>query len=299
MSWVRVDDRAWSHPKLTKVGGNSVKLWLFGLCWCNQHQTDGVIPKHALTLLGGTKKSVTELVSAGLWETTGDGWNVRNYLEFQPSRAQLEEQKARTLERVKRHRNAVTPTKCNGDVTRSVTGGVTGAPTQPNPTQPNPTHRDPPLPPGGGVGPQPTEVGAPKPTTRKTKRPKSETTDQRIKPVADHYANTFREVCHTEPDGKGYGLAGKRIKDLPASVTADALIRAIDVQLRKRYRVQYAPHANRCDLPWIVANVQEITAWANVPERTPARSLATSTADARDPEFEQALNDMWGGAPPE
>lgn len=140
MSWVRVDDKAWSHPKISNLSANGVRLWIFSLCWCNEHETDGVIPSTTLRLLKGTKRSAEELVSAGLWEATEKGWEIHDFLQFQPSRAQKNEQRAKTADRVKRFRNAVTPPNKSARVTpekRSSNDAPVPGPTRPVPIEMN------------------------------------------------------------------------------------------------------------------------------------------------------------------
>jgi hypothetical protein len=133
MSWVRIDDKAWSHPKLAGLSGNAVRLWLFALCWCNQQESDGHVPATMLRVLGASPKVAAELVAAGLWEVVEDGWQFHDYLNYQPSREQLASQRNATKERVtkyrERSRNGVTPTIGNAP--------VTPPPPQPNPTQPD------------------------------------------------------------------------------------------------------------------------------------------------------------------
>src|SRR5690606_38006641 len=89
MSWIRIDDKAWSHPKIAGLSGNAVRLWLFGLCWCNAHQTDGAIPTVTLRILGGSARDAKELVAAGLWVPTDSGWSVHDYLAHQSSAEQI------------------------------------------------------------------------------------------------------------------------------------------------------------------------------------------------------------------
>lgn len=89
MSWVRVDDKAWAHPKFAQLSAGAVKLWLFALCWCNQYETDGAIPGAALKTLGGSKAHAAELVEVGLWDSVERGFEVRGFLEYQPSSAEI------------------------------------------------------------------------------------------------------------------------------------------------------------------------------------------------------------------
>lgn len=117
MSWVKVDDKAWSHPKFTDLSGNAVRLWLFALCWCNQQETDGNIPRGALRVLGGSPKDARALVAAGLWVETDSGWVVHDFLTYQPSKAQRNAQREMVRERVARHRNGARNRGSGRDVT--------------------------------------------------------------------------------------------------------------------------------------------------------------------------------------
>lgn len=151
MSWVKLDDKLWSHPKIAALEARALKLWLFGLCWCNQQETDGVIPRAMLAQLGGTPKLAGELVKVGLWHATPTGWEVHDYLVYQPSKARLEAERGRIKERVARHRQGPTSAACNG-VTATVTNAdVTGAVSdlkrrpRPDPIPIRSDHPDPPI----------------------------------------------------------------------------------------------------------------------------------------------------------
>lgn len=121
MSWVKVDDKAWSHPKFAGLSGNAVRLWLFALCWCNQQETDGKIPRGVLRVLGGTQRDTKELVAAGLWIATDEGWEVHDFLVYQPSKAKRDAERAKIRARVERHRTGVTKGGSNARGTDDVT----------------------------------------------------------------------------------------------------------------------------------------------------------------------------------
>jgi hypothetical protein len=139
VSWVRIDDKAWSHPKFASLPAGAVRLWMFALCWCNQQESDGFVPRSMLRVLRGTTSDASALVASCLWVESEDGWRFHDYLQYQPSRDQLTAQRTSTKERVtrfrERSRNAVTPpvTPTGNAVTNAP---VTLPPTQPNPTQP-------------------------------------------------------------------------------------------------------------------------------------------------------------------
>ena len=79
------------------------------------------------------RKHVDALVGAGLWEAVDGGWKIHDYLDYNPSHAQQEADRAASRKRQamfrERRRNGVT----NGDVTRESQHPV---PTRPDPSRP-------------------------------------------------------------------------------------------------------------------------------------------------------------------
>ena len=149
MSWVKVDDKAWAHPKLASLSAAAVRLWLFTLCWCNQQETDGQVPRRILSVLGGSKKAAAELVASGLWERTDNGWLVHDFLKYQPSRAQRDSQREALRERVSRHRKR----EGNGVTSPLLTDRKRESNTAPVPSRPDPEERSP-LPPANDPPPR-------------------------------------------------------------------------------------------------------------------------------------------------
>lgn len=137
MSWVRIDDKTWCHDKFADLSGNAVRLWMFALCWCNQHEKDGEVPKSMLRKFSASNKDASELVVAGLWEPTEKGWLFHDYLKYQPSKAQLDAQRTQTRERVSAHRER----SRNGVTQAHVTPPVTQVYNCPDPN-PIPTRTD-------------------------------------------------------------------------------------------------------------------------------------------------------------
>jgi hypothetical protein len=110
MGWVRVSDDFYDHERFADVGPLGMSVWLVGLAYCNRNLTDGRIPRAAAYRLlhfggigilegnyGGHDASIqdgiAELVEAGLWIEDRRGYNVRDYLDYQPSRDQVEEKR--------------------------------------------------------------------------------------------------------------------------------------------------------------------------------------------------------------
>ncbi|WP_432160745.1 hypothetical protein [Streptomyces sp. NRRL F-5630] len=132
MSWFAVDDSAHSHPKVVAAGNAALGLWLRCGTYAAQHLTDGIVPG-AVARMYGSKTQITKLVAADLWHERGhtcthpkcvqpgpDEYAIHDYLEYNPSRAQVQGRKEREAEKKRRQRAG-----SGGD------GGGGGAPRQP------------------------------------------------------------------------------------------------------------------------------------------------------------------------
>lgn len=106
MSWIRIDDNAPYHPKQLSAGPAACWLWVCGLAYCQRTKTDGHIPTAALALLGvgNWKKLAGFLVSAGLWHKTDTGYQVHDYLTWNSSREERDEQAETNKERLRKWR---------------------------------------------------------------------------------------------------------------------------------------------------------------------------------------------------
>lgn len=98
MTWVRIDEGFSEHPKVLAAGADAAWLFVAGLCYCNRNRTNGFIPVAALSRLSVSRKAAglaATLVDVNLWETAAGGWDVHDYLHYQPSRADVGEADAR------------------------------------------------------------------------------------------------------------------------------------------------------------------------------------------------------------
>lgn len=93
MTWAKLDDQFPTHPKVMRAGPEAAWLFVAGLCYCARHLTDGLLPKCAVVTLVSVRnvqRLVAKLVDVGLWEDVGDDYLVHDYLEYNPSRADVE-----------------------------------------------------------------------------------------------------------------------------------------------------------------------------------------------------------------
>lgn len=115
MPWVRLDEDFASHPKVLDAGPLGMALQVAALCYANRHLTDGRIPRAAarslldfegIAVVDGMSGDDVDaghviglLVDAGLWHEPGHdcevcpeverGYVIHDYLEQQPSRAEV------------------------------------------------------------------------------------------------------------------------------------------------------------------------------------------------------------------
>ena len=91
MTWVRLDDHFADHPKILGLSDSAYRAYVDGLCYCARYLTDGAIPLAAVKVVArGRARVILELEANGLWDQNGKGVNVHDYLEFQPSRSEVE-----------------------------------------------------------------------------------------------------------------------------------------------------------------------------------------------------------------
>jgi hypothetical protein len=120
---VRLDEEFPDHPKVAAAGPLAIAMQVAALCYCNRKLTDGFVPRGvARSLLdweivdkddrvwrvavhsGRRGVDVTcawvidVLVSAGIWEEVPGGYQIHDFLAYQPSRVEVEARKEQTAE---------------------------------------------------------------------------------------------------------------------------------------------------------------------------------------------------------
>lgn len=162
MSWVRLDDGAPGHRKIVGLSDAAFRLWIVGLTHCNQQANDGRFSAHAARIMFGYlaspelgKGAAAELVAADLWALTEDGYEVRNYLEYQPSKAERDNANKAAAERMRSMRarryhkpsepakpeDVREPLRCNNDGTSDELPAKFALP-DPVPSRPDPVFKE-------------------------------------------------------------------------------------------------------------------------------------------------------------
>ena len=114
MTWAKFDDKFPRHPKVRPRTDAAFRLHVAGICYCAEHTTDGwIAADEADVLVAGwskakTRKAIDELIGAGLWEVVsgpeGQGYEVHDFLDYNPSREQVQAVRDGAKKRMKDHR---------------------------------------------------------------------------------------------------------------------------------------------------------------------------------------------------
>lgn len=133
MPWARLDDRFPTNRKVALLSDAAFRLYVTAICWSTENLTDGVIRTKELRVVANVRaagRRAQELVDAGLWEQTPDGWVIHDFAEYQPTAEQVREDRAAAAARQKRWRDkkkGTPPGPPRGDASG------TGAPAAPDP----------------------------------------------------------------------------------------------------------------------------------------------------------------------
>lgn len=104
MTWFKVDDGFWSHPKTLALSAEAVALWTRSGSYCGKHLTDGYVAASILPMLQGSHEAAEELVSAGLWHPCEGGWEFHDWCAYQDTREAVEKRRQAWKDRQRRHR---------------------------------------------------------------------------------------------------------------------------------------------------------------------------------------------------
>jgi hypothetical protein len=108
--WIRLDVDYFHHPRALAAGRDGRALHVASICWCASQLTDGHIPGDAVPSIladaGVNRRAVDSVTAAGLWVPTGGDFYVKDYLDRNPSRGDVEKGREQWKARQQRHRGA-------------------------------------------------------------------------------------------------------------------------------------------------------------------------------------------------
>lgn len=231
MVWFKVDDGFYDHPKFLDVPNAAIGLWAKAGAWCSRHLTDGVIPASQVVMLRGTKSQVNALISTGIWrhsetESGAKAYAFHGWNEYQPTRGQVEKDRAESAERQRKSRERKRdeqqePENVTRDsqtpVTRDSHESHKGVSQRPDPTRPDPTlYID--------QGSQPTTGDHVREETMAGELNLDDlaaaTRRARQAGISEQAIRTGTTEYHNRPDPKGPGLLRTLIDDAHAELTS-------------------------------------------------------------------------------
>ena len=92
MSWLKIDDQFPDHPKVVEAGPLASWLHVCGMAYCARYLTDGFIPGGQVKKLADVDDApglAEKLLKAGLWDRVDSGFQVHDYLKYNPSAEQV------------------------------------------------------------------------------------------------------------------------------------------------------------------------------------------------------------------
>lgn len=108
MGWARIDDDFPNHPKVWRAGLDGVCLFVEGLCHAAKFLTDGKLKRddvERMRLVRRPLEVANKLVSLGLWERQGDGFQIHDYLHYNPAAENVRMKREATRTRMRSARS--------------------------------------------------------------------------------------------------------------------------------------------------------------------------------------------------
>lgn len=114
MSWLKIDDGFVEHFRVDPLSDRAFRLHVAALCHCSRNLTDGHVSTKNVRVLRARSnnagvKHVDELLEAGLWVQNGDGYVIRDYLDYNPSAEKVRQERSKAAERMRDVRANVHP----------------------------------------------------------------------------------------------------------------------------------------------------------------------------------------------
>lgn len=90
MTWAKFDDGYPLNDKSLRAGLEAVGFDACGICYCARNLTDGHISDGDLALVyppaRNPKRLAEKLIAAGRWKRVKGGYQIHDYLDYNPSR---------------------------------------------------------------------------------------------------------------------------------------------------------------------------------------------------------------------
>lgn len=102
MAHAQFDDLYADHPKVAGLSDAAFRLHTTGILYCARNLTDGLISADDVPRLVRKfrRAALVELVERGLWgNVLDDAYSIHDYLDWNPSKAEVEKRRAKAAQR--------------------------------------------------------------------------------------------------------------------------------------------------------------------------------------------------------
>jgi len=89
VTWLKLDDGFPQHPKVMGLSDRAFRAHVTALCYAARYLTDGWVPPGVVA-----PKDARELVAAGLWHDTDNGWAINDFLAYNRDRASVQAERS-------------------------------------------------------------------------------------------------------------------------------------------------------------------------------------------------------------
>jgi hypothetical protein len=99
MTWFKIDDSFYDHPKVFDAPDCAVALWTRAGAWSARNLTEGFVPTGMpARLCDDPDTAVKELLRRGLWLRTSGGYRFHDWGTYQPSKESVQDLRAKRAE---------------------------------------------------------------------------------------------------------------------------------------------------------------------------------------------------------
>lgn len=141
MPWIRVDDDMPHHPKIAGLSDPAFRWVFLGLSYANRFLTNGDLP--ALFLGTCPEPIQRELVASGVWKSRRGRVVIHDYLEYQPTKAEVRDAQKKNRDRQTRFRKRLQAAREVTPASRVSNGVTNGVPIRHVTSRHDPTKRSP------------------------------------------------------------------------------------------------------------------------------------------------------------
>src|SRR5215217_2603099 len=88
MPWLKIDDNFCDHDKIEPLSDGAFRLHVCGMNFCARLLTEGFLKVAQVQRLpcNVTEERIQELVEAGLWHPAPGGYQIHDFLDYNPTK---------------------------------------------------------------------------------------------------------------------------------------------------------------------------------------------------------------------